>query len=278
MHLIAAAILGIIQGLTEFLPISSSAHLLIVPWLLGWQPEGIAFDVALHVGTALSVLIFFRKDWIVLIRETIQGLIQGSPFGNPQRKLAWFLVAGTIPAAVAGWKLEETIENVFRSPVVTVFTLIIFGLLLYAAERKSRKTRTISSYGWTDSILIGVSQAVALIPGVSRSGITMTTALFRDSDRESAARFSFLLSTPIIVGAGALEGWRLIRVLHGPAAGAPVLQWPVLLVGVVCAAATGILCIRYFLRFLQTNTFTSFVIYRIILAVIVLIFYFKNIV
>jgi undecaprenyl-diphosphatase len=278
MQLIAAVILGIIQGLTEFLPISSSAHLLIVPWLLGWKPEGIAFDVALHLGTALSVLIFFRREWILLAKETIQGLIQGSPFGNPERKLAWFLVVGTIPAAIAGWKLEDTVENVFRSPLVTIFTLIIFAVLLYAAERKSRKTRTMESYGWADSILIGISQAVALIPGVSRSGITMTTALFRNSNRESAARFSFLLSTPIIVGAGTLEGWRLIRMLRDPAAGAAVLQWPVLLVGVVCAAGTGILCIRYFLRFLQTKTFTVFVIYRFILAAIVLIFYLNNLV
>ena len=156
---------------------------------------------------------------------------------------------------------------------MTVFTLVIFAILLYIADKKGGKNRTISSFGWADSIWIGLSQALALIPGVSRSGITMTTALFRSSDRESAARFSFLLSTPVIVGAGVLEGLRLIRSVLSPLEGTIEEQWSVLLTGVVFAAATGFLCIRYFLRYIRKSSFTPFVVYRILLAGVVLAFY-----
>lgn len=273
MELISAAILGIIQGLTEFLPISSSAHLLIIPWLVKWEAQGLAFDVALHVGTAVSVVAFFWKDWILLARETIYGLKEGRPFGNSDRKLAWFLVVATIPAVIAGFIFEDAIQNSLRSPLVTVFTLVIFAALLFIADKKGRKNRTIRSYKWADSIWIGLSQAIALIPGVSRSGITMTTALFRDSDRESAARFSFLLSTPVIVGAGVMEGLKLIRILINPVNGGTEEQWYVLLTGVFFAAVTGFLCIRYFLRYIRKSSFSPFVVYRIILAGIVLAFY-----
>ena len=273
LELISAAFLGIIQGLTEFLPISSSAHLLIVPWLIKWEAQGLAFDVALHVGTAVSVIVFFRKDWILLAKEAILGLKEGRLLGNSDRKLAWFLVVATIPAVVAGLMFEDAIQTSLRSPLVTVFTLVIFAALLYIADKKGRKNRTIHSYKWADSIWIGLSQAIALIPGVSRSGITMTTALFRDSDRESAARFSFLLSTPVIVGAGVLEGLKLLRTLINPVEGAAEEQWFVLLTGVFFASLTGFLCIRYFLRYIRKSSFTPFVIYRIILAGVVLAFY-----
>lgn len=273
MELISAAILGIIQGLTEFLPISSSAHLILVPWFIGWEAQGIAFDVSLHVGTAISVLAFFWKDWIRLARETINGLKEGRPLGNSDRKLAWFLVVATIPAAIAGLLFEDSIENRWRSPLVTVFTLVVFAILLYIADKKGKKNRSIRSFKWADSIWIGLSQAVALIPGVSRSGITMTTALLRNCDRTSAARFSFLLSTPVIVGAGLLEGFKLIRSMLNPVEGMVEEQWTVLLTGVVFAAVTGFLCIRYFLRYIRKGSFTPFVLYRIILAGIVLSHY-----
>ncbi len=280
MEIAAAAVLGIIQGLTEFLPISSSAHLILVPWILGWNPEGLIFDVSLHVGTAVAILAYFWRDWVVLGKEFLHGLLNMDPFGNHYRKLAWLLIVGTIPAMILGLLFEKTLEEKLRSPLVTVFTLALFGLILYLAERRSRQNRSIEMLDVADSVWIGFSQAAALIPGVSRSGITMTAALLRDTNRAAAARFSFMLSAPVIVGAGILQGWHFYKyVSHAgnrldPAImGAGVLAWPVIAVGVVSAAVTGILCIRFFLRYIQTRSFLPFVIYRFILAFIVLLFY-----
>jgi undecaprenyl-diphosphatase len=274
MEMVSAVILGIIQGLTEFLPVSSSAHLILVPWFFGWEPEGLVFDVALHVGTALAVLAFFARDWVRLARETVLGLREGAPLGNADRKLAWLLVVGTIPAAVAGLWLEELVETRLRSPLITVFTLAGLALLLWYAERRGRQSRPMERYSWGDAVWIGIGQAIALIPGVSRSGVTMTTALLRDSDRVSAARFSFLLSTPVIVGAGMLEGYRLLGAEEGGSSGG--CEWSVLLAGVAAAAVTGFLCIKFFLRYLERNNFTPFVIYRLVLAAVVLAFYLKG--
>jgi undecaprenyl-diphosphatase len=275
MALLIAVILGIIQGLTEFLPISSSAHLILVPWFFGWDPKGLVFDVAVHVGTALAVLFYFRKDWILLARETVAGLRERSLLGNQHRLLFWLLVVGTLPAMIIGLTLEDTVETHFRSPLITVFTLTMFGLLLFFAERKSRQNRGIEAFSWTDAVWIGCCQAIALIPGVSRSGITMTAAMLRNSDRVSAARFSFLLSTPVIVGAGVLQGWRLIDIVRYPVPGAESVQWQALIFGIAAAAITGFFCIKYFLRYLQTNTFTPFVVYRIVLAGVVLLYYLR---
>ncbi len=280
MEILAAAVLGVIQGLTEFLPVSSSAHLILVPWIAGWRPEGLFFDVSLHVGTALAILAYFWTDWIELAGEVLRGIVERKPLGNPKRRLAWFLVVGTLPAMAVGLTLEKTVESSLRSPLVTVFTLIAFGALLYAAERVSRMNRSLDRFTWGDSIWIGLSQALALIPGVSRSGITISTALLRNADRSSAARFSFLLSTPVIVGAGLLEGWRFVKVLRHPglvAGGAGIfeIKWSVLFAGTVSAAVIGFLCIRYFLRYIQTNSFLPFVIYRFVLALVVLTFYFR---
>jgi len=275
MEILSAAILGIIQGLTEFLPVSSSAHLILVPWFFGWKPEGLAFDVSLHVGTAVAVLAFFWNDWLRFAREIMVGLKEGSPFGNHYRMTAWFLVVGTLPALVLGLAFEKRVEAQLRSPLITVFTLAALGALLFLSERKSRQNRTIEMFTWADAMWVGFCQALALIPGVSRSGVTMTAAMFRDSNRTAAARFSFLLSTPVIVGAGILEGWRLVKAVHQPGAGMAPLQWAVLCVGVLCAAVVGFLCIKFFLRYLQTKSFVPFVIYRFLLAGIVLIYYLK---
>ena len=273
MYWISAVILGVVQGLTEFLPISSSAHLIVIPWLIGWSQKGLAFDVALHIGTSISVLVFFWNDWVRLAKETIRGLMERRPLANPDRKLAWLLVLATIPAAVSGLIFEDYIEQRLRSPLITVFTLIIFAILLYWAERKSRKDRSIEFFSFEDAVWIGISQAIALIPGVSRSGITITAAMMRDSDRESAARFSFLLSTPVIVGAGILESCRFIKTLHQSASGSMGNEWLLMIVGILVSSVTGFFCIRYFLRFIQTNTFMPFIVYRMILACIILIYY-----
>jgi undecaprenyl-diphosphatase len=276
-EIIAAVFLGVLQGLTEFLPVSSSAHLILVPWVLGWKPEGIAFDVSLHVGTAIAVLAYFWKDWLVLVSEAIRGIVTGDPFGNRHRKLAWYLAAGTLPAAIVGLAFEHAVEQKLRSPLVTVVTLTGFGLVLYAAERRSRQNRSMDDFTLVDSLWVGFSQAVALIPGVSRSGITISVGLFRDADRASAARFSFLLSTPVIVGAGLLETARLLGgAAQGAGQGASAPAWAVLTAGTAAASVTGFLCIRYFLRYLQTRSFLPFVVYRWALAFAVLAFYLRH--
>jgi undecaprenyl-diphosphatase len=273
MQIVAAAILGIVQGLTEFLPISSSAHLIIVPWVLGWEPEGLAFDVSLHVGTAAAVIAYFWRDWVILTREVLLGLSQRNPLGNAHRRLGWFIVVGTLPAAAAGLALDKYIEEHLRAPAVPVATLVLFGLLLYLAERWGKQSRNLEQFTWSDALWIGISQAVALIPGVSRSGVTISAALLKHVDRPSAARFSFLLSTPIIVGAGLLEGWRALATSSSGAvvAGAAAMDYTVLVIGTLTSAITGFLCIRYFLRYLRTRGLLPFVIYRFILASVILI-------
>ncbi len=281
MELFAAALLGVVQGLTEFLPISSSAHLILVPWLLGWKPDRIIFDVSLHVGTAVAILAYFWRDWVELVTEAIRGILAGKPLANPKRRLAWYLFVGTLPAGIVGLLFENDVETRLRSPLITVATLAILGGFLYLSERVSRRDRSLEQFTWADSIWIGLSQALALIPGVSRSGITISTAMLRNAERASAARFSFLLATPVIVGAGMFEGWKLAKAIRVPAQAAGALadtdiDWAVLAIGVSCAAVTGFLCIRYFLRYLQTRTFIPFVIYRLVLAAIVLIFYLRS--
>jgi undecaprenyl-diphosphatase len=281
MEISAAAILGIVQGLTEFLPISSSAHLILLPWLLGWKPEGIVFDVSLHVGTALAVLAYFWSDWIRMAREVFRGLVEGRPLGTPDRRLAWFLAVGTLPAMIAGFAFEEIVEEKLRSPLITVATLVLFGAALYYAESRSRQNRPLDKFTWTDSVCIGLSQAIALIPGVSRSGVTITAGLLRNCERTSAARFSFLLSTPVIVGAGILECLRMVGDAVPSSSSSiypmpPVAgDWPVLVVGTIFASLTGFLCIRYFLRYLERRSFLPFVIYRFVLAGIILMYYLK---
>jgi undecaprenyl-diphosphatase len=276
MEIIAAAILGIVQGLTEFLPVSSTAHLVLVPWFFGWTPEGLTFDVALHIGTAVAVLTFFFRDWIRLAREMFFGIKEGKLLGNEDRRLAWYLVVGTLPAMAAGLAFEETIESRLRSPLIIVFTLIALGALLLIAEKRGKHIRTIEQFTWVDSLSIGMSQAIALIPGVSRSGITMTTAMFRNSTRASAARFSFLLSTPVILGAGILKSFSLMKAVQHPIAGAEAVCWSAMGVGFLFAAVSGFLCIRFFLKYLQTKSFMPFVIYRFLLAGLVLIYFLKG--
>lgn len=284
MGIVAAVILGVVQGLTEFLPISSSAHLIIFPWLFNWKPQGLIFDVSLHVGTAVAILVYFWRDWITMATHLIRGIAQRNLFEGAERRLAWFLVLGTIPAMIVGLAAGDYIEENLRSPLFSVVPLVLFGVVLYFAEMKSRQERSLGQIDWRDSLWIGMSQALALIPGVSRSGITVSTAMLRDIDRPSAARFSFLLSTPVIVGAGLIESWHLFKAVRHPTAGAVLnnldssggVQWTVLLVGVVTAAVTGFLCIRYFLRYLQNNSLVPFVIYRFALAGLVVLLYFTS--
>ena len=265
-ELTGAAILGIVQGLTEFLPVSSSAHLILIPWLLGWDPGGLTFDLAVHFGTSMAVLSFFWKDWLELGKELWTGLRQRALVENARRRLGWYLIIATVPGALVGFYLQDYIEQQLRSPIVTVVTLIVFGGVFYYAEQKGTKGRSLEDTRLSDSIWIGLVQALALVPGVSRSGITISMALFRDMDRTSAARFSFLLSTPIILGASLLKG---VELLSASSTATESVSAYVLLTGIVFSAVTGFLCIRYFLRYLRSGSFTPFVVYRIVLALVV---------
>ncbi len=264
-------VLGILQGLTEFLPISSSAHLILVPWLLGWKEMGLTFDVALHAGTLFAVAVYFRRDLIELTRGFLAWLrarITREPLSEPAQvlaRLALAILIGTIPAAIVAGLAGDQIESYMRSPLVTVFTLTFFGLLLWLADRRGRHLRAITDISLMDGFLVGVAQTLALVPGVSRSGITITAALFLGLRRADSARFSFLLGTPVIVLAalkGAYDVWR-----HFDDAGFSASPF---ILGIIVSALSGFLCIKYFLRFLQSRTYLPFVVYRWLLACCIL--------
>ena len=251
-----AIMMGIIQGLGEFLPISSSGHLVLAPWLFDWEVPGLTFDVALHMGTLAAVLLYFWKDWMELFKAALTG------HNKEKRKIFWFLVLASIPAAIVGLSLNDIIENVLRSPLVVGVMLIVFAILLYLADQK-KEIRRLDSMTLGDALIIGTAQALALVPGVSRAGITMTAARWFSFSREEAARFSFLLSTPVILGAGVLE---LSNVNFAE------ISFPFIL-GVLVSGIVGILCISLLLKFLRTFSFKIFVIYRILLGTLIIVLY-----
>jgi undecaprenyl-diphosphatase len=252
-----AILLGLVQGLGEFLPISSSAHLVLVPWLFRWPDPGLTFDIALHIGTLVAVTIYFWRDWITLL---IQGL------GNPKSRegrLFWYLVAASIPGAAAGFFLETKAETVFREPLLIASMLILMGILLYWADRRGPKRTNEGNISLGASLLIGISQALAIIPGVSRAGVTMTAGLMTGLTREGAARFSFLLSTPIIFGAALVK---LPHVIANPAGITSDF-----IVGMLVSCITGIASIGFLLRYVLTKDFLPFVWYRFALGVVVIV-------
>lgn len=252
MTVFQAFILGLAQGLGEFLPISSSAHLILIPWALRWPDPGLTFDVALHVGTLLAVVAFFWRDWLTLISHGLRGT------KTREGRLFWSLVVASIPGALAGIALESWAETVFRSPLIIGAMLIIMGLVLHLADRAAARSKQDGHVSFGQSLVIGLSQALAIIPGVSRSGITISTGAFVGLTREDAARFSFLLSTPIIFGAGLLK----LRHLVGTP-GAINLPF---LVGVGTSAVVGFLVIGLLLRWLRRNSFRPFVWYRLLVG------------
>ncbi|MCA9778804.1 MAG: undecaprenyl-diphosphatase UppP [Candidatus Eremiobacteraeota bacterium] len=259
-ELIHAAILGLTQGLAEFLPISSSAHLLIIPQIFGWSYLGKSFDVALHFGTLLALVAVFREDIAALLRGT-RALLPGQAAKPEETRLVKLLVVGCLPAGIIGLTFEKAIEQKLGGLLFMAAMLIVWGVLLELADRKGADhRRTIADLTFKDALIIGCAQAAALMPGTSRSGSTITVALFLGFSRTEAARFSFLLSLPVVAGASLLKGIELatdastLNIL-GP-----------LLVGVLVSAVSGFLCIKYFLKYLQSNSFRPFVIYRIALG------------
>lgn len=264
MPLVQVIVLAILQGITEFLPISSSAHLALAPWLFGWKDQGLDYDIALHIGTTVSVLIYFFRDWLQILANGFgmtSMTFQDDPALSRNPKLLWYLVAATIPAGILGLLLKDVVETTLRSPFLMGSMLIAIGLLMYWAERRATHQRTIAEMTLADCMFIGCAQAMALIPGTSRSGITLTAGLLRNLDRATAARFSFLLSTPIVFAAAAKDALQL-RKMDFAASG--------LAIGIVLSGITGCLVIAFLLKFLRTNSVKPFVIYRVIFGIIVI--------
>ena len=265
MPLLHAIVLGIVQGLTEFLPVSSSAHLIIVPWLLGWDDGGLTFDVALHVGTLISVVLYFFRDWIQIIGQGLGLKIGADSALSQNRNLLWLLVVATIPGGLIGYLFEKQAETTFRSPYVIATTAIGIGLAMWLAERVGRKQKDLGHVSAMDAAVIGTSQALAIIPGVSRSGVTISTGLFRNLDRQSAARFSFLLLTPITGGAALKKFWDL----HKHEGGISPEMHTAFVVGIVVSAIVGALSIQFFLNYLRNRSLNLFICYRILFGIIV---------
>ncbi|HXL23559.1 MAG TPA: undecaprenyl-diphosphatase UppP [Candidatus Dormibacteraeota bacterium] len=270
MSLIHAIILALVQALTEFLPVSSTAHLVLFPWLLHWQDPGLAFDVALHAGTLLAVMVYFFKDWLTLAICGLGGKYPANAPGEEvaqHRRLFWYMVIGTIPAAILGKLFHHYIEDELRQPMIIGISLVLVALLMWWADRRTMLTRKLEQSNLGDGVVIGAAQAVALWPGVSRSGITITAGLFRNFTREAATRFSFLLSAPVIAGAVLTELPKLIK-MHK--AGGLDLPLSTLAISILVSAVAGYFVIAFFLRYLQTRTLRVFVVYRLVFGIIVL--------
>ena len=266
-----ALIMGIVQGLTEFLPVSSSGHLLIIPSLFGWDDPfitSLAFTVMLHLGTLVALLSYFRADWVRLVPAGLAVLRDRSFRGDPDRKLAWLLAAATIPAALVGLLLNDRVEAQFaESPVgLVALTLVVGGVILLVADRLGRRDRTVERVTFPIAITIGAAQALALIPGISRSGISISAGRFAGLDRPAAARFAFLMATPITAGAIIFEARKLLTGEAGV-----VVDLAPLVVGMLAALVSGFLAIHFMLRYLRTRSLDIFVWYRFILAAVVLV-------
>lgn len=275
MTLWQAIVLAVVQGLTEFLPISSTAHLALVPWLFGWKDPGLTFDVALHLGTLVSVLAYFGKTWLRLVQAALGADVRIPGGRDPnatatpeearrERLLFWFLVAATLPAGVAGLLLEKHIETTFRQSWLMAATLIGVALVMWWAERLGSFQKPLGGVSLRDAMVVGAAQATAVIPGVSRSGATIAAGLFRGMSRDAAARFSFLLSTPIIAGAAALKAWHLRQHPLPPEMIQPFLA------GIVVSALVGYLAISGLVRYLRTRSLKIFIVYRIVFGIIIL--------
>jgi len=255
-----AVVLGIIQGLSEFLPISSSAHLALAPWLLGWEDPGLAFDVALHLGTLLAVLWYFRMEWLALIKAAF-GIVTTGRIETPEKRRVIYLIIATIPGGIAGYVLQSRAETAFRSPQIIAIALIAMGIILWIVDKAVDQRRVLGEMRWIDALLIGLSQVVALIPGVSRSGSTMTAARGLRFDRESAAEFSFLMSMPIIAAAVIFEG---PKALHEGGLTNELIS------GVVASAVSGWLAISILMRYVSRHSYRVFALYRLVLGITVL--------
>ena len=263
MSLLQAIVLGLVQGLTEFLPISSTAHLRIVPELLGWKDPGAAYSAVIQLGTVAAVLIYFRKDLVTLGGAFFQGLLKRQPFATLESRLAWFVLVGTLPIGLCGLAFKKTIEGSLRSLYVISGSLIVLALILFIVERMASHKRPLADMRWQDAIIVGLWQALALIPGSSRSGTTITGALSLGLRREDAARYSFLLSIPATSLAGIFELKHLLEATERPSA---VALWT----GTLVAFASGWAAIAWLISYLRRRSTLIFIIYRVVLGVVLL--------
>ncbi|MCB1048489.1 MAG: undecaprenyl-diphosphatase UppP [Calditrichaeota bacterium] len=267
-EIVKAIILGIVQGATEFIPVSSSGHLVIVPWLMGWAPSSLLFDTVLHWGTLLSIGVIFWQDFLQMIGATLRSIGTRS-LADMYARLGWFIIVGSIPAAVTGLLFKDFFEALFASPTAAALFLLVTAFLLISSElmmRYAEKLRTLETMNWLDAILIGLFQAVALAPGISRSGTTMAAGLARGIRREDAARYSFLLGTPAFFGAGLLQ---LLQAMD-ESPGQLAAEAPMLVLGFVASAISGFIAIRFLLAYLRKHRLYPFAVYCIIVSIIVL--------
>lgn len=282
MLILQALAIGILQGLTEFIPISSSAHLIIVPWLLKWNDPALIslpFDVALHLGTLLAIFVYFATDWIRLLRAGIVSILERKIGTDVDRRMAWFLVIGCIPGGIVGVLAESKIEQLFHQPnqpirasamIVMAIIIALFAFVMFTVERLARHTRALDTLTLKDTLIIGLAQALAVFPGVSRSGSTITAGIAINLERQAAARFSFLLGAPLIAGTGFKAMWEVYQ-QYQTGGGFSQAEWILFPIGFCAAAITGFLCIKYLLRYLQRNSTDLFAYYRWALAVLIII-------
>ena len=265
MPILQVIVLAVVQGITEFVPISSTAHLYLTSWLLGWHTEALDFDIALHIGTLLAILLYFLRDWLQIVA---QGF--GMRYGRDEeltrnRTMLWLLAIATIPVGVFGYVFNKQAETTWRNPFVIGFMLVAVGVVMWLAERAGRKRRDLSSLNLPEAVVIGLAQALSIVPGTSRSGITISAGLFNDFDRQSAARFSFLLSAPAIAAAAG----KALYDMHKHGGLDAILNAP-FVVGVAVSALTGCVVIAWFLHYVRRSSLLPFVYYRIIFGIIVL--------
>ncbi len=273
MNIIQAIILGIVQGVTEFIPVSSSAHLVLVPWALGWPSPGLFFDTMLHWGTLAAILIYFWRDWIAVINGFFGSLRQAGAWNSapdgrlahPNQRLAWAIILGTVPAVILGFLFEDYFEALFASPTAVGAFLLVTAAILTISERFGRRVHTLDQIKIADSFVIGLAQAAAIAPGISRSGATIGAGLGRGLTRDAAARFSFLLSAPVILGAGLLQLFDVLRAAEEP----PAL--PAALMGMLAAAVSGYLCIKFLLAYLRRGRLYVFAAYCALVGLAVMI-------
>lgn len=268
MNIFQSIILGIIQGITEFIPISSSAHLVLAPYWFNWNlPEEqiFVFDILVQLGTLAAVIVYFWKDLLHIVVAAYRGLVARKPFENPEARLGWMVVLATIPAGLAGVFIKDTVESVFNSPMTTAYLLLGTSALLVLAEILGKRKKTLSEIGWLDALIIGIFQAISIFPGISRSGATITGGLIRKLDRTSAARFSFLMSIPVMLAAGGIAMMDLLDVSNLTS------FLPVIIAGVVTAAIVGFLSIKWLLSYLRNHSLYGFAIYCVIVWLVTLI-------
>jgi undecaprenyl-diphosphatase len=265
MPIYQAVVLAIVQALTEFLPISSTAHLVLIPWLFGWKDGGLTFDVALHAGTLVAVIIYFFRDWVQIIGQAFGLNIGSDPDLRQNRNLLWLLAAGSIPIGIVGYLFDKQADTTWRQPYVIGTMLILVGIVMWIAERRRIGSKSMSTIQLNDGIAVGLAQAVSVIPGTSRSGATISAGLFRNMNRETVARFSFLLSTPAIGAAVLKKGWDIHK-----EGGIPADMKAPIVVGIIVSGLLGAIVIAFFLRYLRRSSLMPFVYYRIVFGIIVI--------